>query len=77
MRERYFDGKNRDFPLKYRNPWNETLKINGTDAFSFKPFVTEKDELWFFLDDLYRTSKFVYWGQKRYFNKLDTTRYVY
>ncbi len=74
MREKYFDGKN--ITLRERDPWKNKIKLNGTDALSFKPFVKKEEQLWVFLDDLYHLGGFSYYDNKLYYGKLNTYRYL-
>jgi hypothetical protein len=73
MKEPYFDGKNTT--MKFRNPWRDYVKLNGTDALSMNPDVTPNDLLWAYLDDLFRTCSFTF-NNTKVFNKLTAHRFV-
>lgn len=60
----YFDGK--EIQMSYQNPWKIFVDLNGTDSMSFSPGITKESELWVFVDDLYRTGKFIYYKTKNY-----------
>ncbi len=74
MREPYFDGKN--ITWKTRNPWKSEVHLNGTDALVFNPNIQTDDQIWGYLDDLYRTSHFKYNSTKKML-KLNIYRYLY
>ena len=60
----YFDGKSIK-PI-YKDPWKIPTALEGTDAMSFKPLITEKDKPTAFIDDLYRVASFNYYNTKEY-----------
>jgi len=42
------------------------VPLNGTDLLSIKPDVQKNDDVWGFIDDLYRTVKLEYYGDVEY-----------
>lgn len=51
----YFDGT--DILSEFVNPFKADAPIFGTDAFQFKPFLTEQDSISVFIDNLYRVGQ--------------------
>lgn len=73
IREKYFDGKT--IKTSFRQPWNEPVDVEGTDAMSFRPDNLDKQNITAFLDDLYRNGGFHYYNTK-VLNGLTTNRYM-
>ena len=61
--------------MKYRNPWRDFAKLNGTDANTFCPNSKQDDSPWGFLDDLSRNGKFTFRNTQSY-NGLTLYRYL-
>jgi len=62
IREKYFDGKN--IVTQFRNPWKESVEVDGTDAMSFHPDFPQNGKPRAFLDELSRNAKFHYYDTK-------------
>ncbi len=76
MKEPYFDFNEEKVKIVYRDPWNASINLNGSDALTFHPEIDENSNLWCYLDEIYRTGSFAYNSTKRY-NKLKVLRFVF
>ena len=59
------------------NPWNEEIKINGTDGMQFHPLVKRKETISIFNPFVGRTLKFNYDEKKKKVYKFKIDEYEY